>query len=170
MRLPNEIVVKRMTPLVKARCHHCKALQVIAIKRTFDNCKNCGKKDYLELESNEPLDSYAALVLRRLQQHDDVILSSSEKNKYDVDFISNTFSKANIGIQSQPGATDVREYNKKECRHCGVCNTCVECICGEHYTRNLNECPKCKKGLNHSIQSYFKEAIIKGESRKACPY
>lgn len=165
-----EIVIRTLSPLVKARCPNCKSRQIIPIKTTLATCKVCQKKDYLTIEAAEPLDSYAALILRKFDKLNSVTLSGTEPTRFDVEYVANIFGKAGLGISVGQGQTCKDEYNKKECLKCGTCLDCVKCVCGKNYKRTEQKCPVCGKGPEESIHTYFKNTVDKTPTIKACPY
>ena len=144
MKTSNEVVINKIYPLLKARCRSCKKEQIISAKTYDAPCRNCGANTNLDVESTEPIDSYAALVLRKFYVFNEVILSSPPWNRIDVALVARMFKQSNLGIEVGKGEMGLKPYHKKRCMRCGMCNDCKKSFLEVQYSKeNLRMCPSC---------------------------
>ncbi len=163
-----EVVVSKIKPFAKIICHKCKTHQNVPIRKGLAVCRVCDHRDYFELESADPVDSFSALILKKLKHRDEVIISSPPHKSGEVNAIVRVLISAGIGLEADAGELQELKTEKKKCLQCAICNNCVQCICGKKYLREKGSCV-CGKKLNEAIAFYFKKTIENASGINVCP-
>lgn len=164
----NTILLHKKAIYAIVKCKKCNDISKTRIENTNMTCKKCGTKEVPgKIICEETLSSFIPIILKKLLYKNEVYIIAAESEEKDYFYLIKFLKDCTLGItfEEYKGTMPI---SINYCKHCATCQNCLECNCGQHYTKNKNRCPKCKK--KDAKPSLIKQRVPDKLGRLVCPF
>lgn len=165
-----KIIISRKKPIMKVKCRKCERIITTPVNEVIFDCPICkGKNNKGRALEKDTLSMYLPQIIKKASMKNEIMICANERTSKDFDYLIKCLKDANLGWEIKE-SREMMQLARKKCESCGYCYDCVECSkCGEHYSKTLIKCPKCKESINKSSITYFKKSLEKAPNFKVCP-